>query len=247
MRKTFILICSVFILIIFCSCQQSKVSVNQSVQNNTSKESTPVNIDYSAAVPAKQANTVRYTESSLSIATEPIKNETEMFKVSPVVIHGKVMKSDYLLKGSEVYTKSEVQVLECYKGDLKEGQVIKIREIGGFVPSDVYDDALSMEKFGEKSISSKSKQTIYDIRVRDNKVMEVGEDVILFVYPIDYSDFKEFQTNSYQLVRVWQGKLLFDESKGIYSPYIPKEELSFVEARSYTLDEFKAVAKSCAK
>lgn len=246
MKKVLVLICSIIILSLLCACHNSDKKVNVSLQN-TSQENISVNIDYSAAVPAKQKNTVRYTESSLCMATGPLKNDTEMFRESQVVIRGKVVATDYILDGSEVFTKSEVKVEECYKGDLKKGQVIKIREIGGFVPSDIFDNALSMEKFGKKAASNATKKTIYDIRVYDNKVMEAGEDVILFVYPVDYSDYEEFKTNSYQLVRGCQGKLLFDESKGVYSPYLPKNELEYVEAKSYTLNEFDNFALKAVK
>lgn len=252
MKKTIAIILCVFISLCFCACKESKTNENTSkeseaTQNTASESNASVKVDYSQAVPAKQKNTVRYTESSLSVATEPIKNDAEMFEKSPVVLHGKVLEAKYLLKGSEVYTKSEVSVVECFKGNLKKGQVIKIREIGGFVPSDVFDNALALEKTGNEAKAEKSKQVIYDIRVKENKVMEKGEDVILFVYPIDYSDFEEFKTDSYQLVRAWQGKLLLDEKTGLYNPYVPSDELEYVEAKSYTSDEFDMFAKTCVK
>lgn len=247
MKKTSIVIIGIIISLCFCACGQSGKEENKTTQNLVSESNVSVKFDYSQAIPAKQKNTVRYTESSLSMAVEPIKNDSEMFEMSPIVIHGKVVGTDYLLKGSEVYTKSEVSVIECYKGDLKKGEVIKIREIGGFVPSDVFDNALSLEKNGKEIEQKSKKQVIYDIRVKDNKVMEVGEDVILFVYPIDYSDFEDFKSNSYQLVRVWQGKLLLDEKTGLYNPYLPKDELKYVDARSYSINEFGSLAKMCVK
>lgn len=247
MKKIIAAVLCILISLCLCACKDSGTKEDDATQNPVSDSNVSVKVDYSQAVPAKQKNTVRYTESSLSMATEPIKNDAEMFEASPVVIHGKVLETNYLLKGSEVFTKSEVSVVECYKGGLKKGQVIKIREIGGFVPSDVLDNAIALEKTGKKANTQKSKKVIYDIRVKDNKVMEKGEDVILFVYPIDYSDFEEFKTDSYQLVRVWQGKLLLDEKTGLYNPYIPKDELQYVDAKSYTPSSFSTLAKTCIK
>ena len=77
--------------------------------------------------------------------------------------------------------------------------------------------------------------------------MEKGEDVILFVYPINYSDIEDFKTDSYQLLRAWQGKLLFNEEYGVYAPYIPENELPYVRARSYTLEEFEDLRKLAEK
>ncbi|MCM1544433.1 MAG: hypothetical protein NC110_03955 [Ruminococcus sp.] len=244
MKKIIALIILVIMAFSFCACKSNKpINANDETSDTSQSENQITKLDFTAAVPAKTENAVRYTSSSLSMALPPLTNEKEMYDESPIVFRGKVVGTDYLLKGSEVYTKSEVEVLETYKGNLKKGQIIKIRELGGFVPSDVFDNALSIEKFGTPMEATKSKKVIYDIRIEDNKVMENDEDVILFVYPIDYSDFKEFQTNSYQLIRGWQGKLLFNEKLGVYAPYVSEKEANIVEAKCYTLSEFQSFAK----
>ena len=112
--KKFLIISFTLLVIIFVFC-----FYNDSITEKRT-EDIDVRINYSLAVPAKQPNTIRHTNSSLSIATEPIKNEIEQFKMSPIVIRGKVITSNYILYESDVFTKSEVEVITSYKGDLKE-------------------------------------------------------------------------------------------------------------------------------
>ena len=66
--------------------------------------------------------------------------------------------------------------------------------------------------------------------------MEKGEKVILFlVKPADF----------YEPIRLWQGKLLFNEECNAFMPYIPKEESSIIEGTAYSSEEFEEFATNC--
>lgn len=243
MKKICALLICIISVCMFSACNNIGTLEDNVKQSEALEKTISNNIDLSKSIQPKCLGAERYTESSLSLTTGPIKNIQEMINSTPVIVWGNVNRTEYLLNGSEVYTMSEVAILECFKGGLKENDVIRIREIGGFVPCTEFDDALSLEKYGKKTSSSAENGARYDIRVKDYKVMEPGEQVLLFLYPIKYSSFSEFQTNSYETTRVWQGKLLLDEEKGLFYPYIPKEELEYIDAESFILSvsDFRSI------
>lgn len=234
--KRITVIALIVLVILLSGCQQKKTEGTIVAENKIDSNA----FDYSKEVSAKQQNTVRYGNGSASMIP-PARDDVELFRGSSVVIRGQVIRTDYILKGSSVYTKVEVKVIHCYKGNLETGDIIKIRQMGGFIPSEIYDNALSMDKFGKPAESS-ANQVIYDIRVEGFKVMEQGEEVILFLLPIERTDLDVFKDGGYQLLRGWQGELLFHEDAGVYAPYLPAGELEFVKARTYTLEEFEAFA-----
>lgn len=213
-------------------------------------------VDITGAVAAKQKSATQ-SQSGIADMVSPYKTDKDKLAVSGVcVIRGKVESTQYVLDGSTVLTKSKLIIEESFKGELQVGSEIFVRELGGFVPSDVLNNAISKEKFGISS-NADSDSEIIDVRIEDFKVMEKDEEVILFIVPIENAS-DEF-SGCYDLLRLWQGKLLFDSSCGAYVPYVPEDELSNdikdnsakikiksngkkpdgVQARIYTLDEFR--------
>ncbi len=196
------------------------------------------------AVSAKQSGTVKCNTNMLDIM-KPIRTDEEKFNRPDVsVIHGIVTKSHYVLEQEDsvtVVTKSEVKVLKCYKGSIKEGTTVTVREMGGFIPSDIYENAIHREKYGTDAAKAEE-VTILDIRSLNYKVLEEGEDVILFLIPYNYERAEEFKGECYGMVGFWQGKLLFNEKAGAYIPFVPEDMLSDVDAKAYTLEEFEAFA-----
>ncbi|MGN1169353.1 MAG: hypothetical protein ACI4RB_04450 [Acutalibacteraceae bacterium] len=228
--------------------------ISESSASGSTAQST--GIDITGAVAAKQSTAVQSAGGKADMVS-PYKTDKDKIAVSRVcVIRGKVESTQYVLDGSTVLTKSKVIIEESFKGELKAGDEIYVRELGGFVPSDVLNDAISKEKFGISGNTDSDLQ-IVDVRIENFKVMEKDEEVILFIIPIDNAS-DEFD-GCYDLLRLWQGKLLFDSSCGAYVPYVPEYELSSdikddsakirikcngqnpdgVQARIYTLDEFR--------
>lgn len=225
-------------------------------------------VDVTKSVAAKTADAVLKDGGEVSMVS-PYKTDAEKFEADDAIVaRGKVQSTSYVLDGSTVYTKSEIKIVKCYQGGLQADDVISVREMGGFIPSDVYEDAVYKKKFGTAAPESDEAVKTYDIRIENFKVMEQDEDVILFLVPIKDSSLTEFKTNSYDLIRMWQGKLLYDESYEAYVPYIPAEELSntvnvnqsakfsiakagnasdCIQARIYTLSEFEAFADETVK
>lgn len=221
-------------------------------------------IDFSAVVPARNEQAVLQNAGSPSLIS-PYRNDAEKFaKEGSVVVGGMVESSHYVLDGSTVHTKSEVRILESYQGNLQEGEVIGVRELGGFIPSDVLTTAIMEQKYGSAPAYEGGVE-ILDIRYENFKVMEEGEEVILFLVPITRQVQEEFE-GCYDLIRVWQGKLLFMEESNEFVPYMPEEELMILEKeaqaaqpvaadnavgseeeypplRSYTREEFAAFAE----
>ncbi|MGN1479792.1 MAG: hypothetical protein ACI4XH_08495 [Acutalibacteraceae bacterium] len=216
----------------------------------------PNGVDITGAVAAKQKSATQ-SQSGIADMVSPYKTDKDKLAVSGVcVIRGKVESTQYVLDGSTVLTKSKVIIEESFKGELQVGEGVYVRELGGFVPSDVLNDAISKEKFGTSG-NAESDSQIIDVRIENFKVMEKDEEVILFIVPIENAS-DEFD-GCYDLLRLWQGKLLYDSSCGAYVPYVPEYELSSeikddsakikiknygqspdgVQARIYTLDEFR--------
>ncbi len=220
-------------------------------------------IDITAYVPAKNKNAIQTKSSELS-TVHPYENDEEKFQVeNSSVIYGEVLNTNYVLNGSTVFTKSEVKVIKCYKGQFETDEVICVKELGGFVPSDVMSNAISMEKFGVEARDTNENVELLDIRAENFKVMEQGEKVILFIVPVTSTDNEAFE-NCYELIRLWQGKLLYEEELGAFIPYCPAWDLDKdnkadssasvkvkstgecdggVQARAYTLSEFEFFAQ----
>ncbi len=225
-------------------------------------------IDVSSPVAAKNNKSIKVDMGDVSM-TSPIGTDAEKFAIADsVVLRGKVINSNYVLDGSTVYTKSEVKIIDCYQGNLAKGETVFVRELGGFIPSDVYSNAISVEKYGiGVGTENHTNRKILDVRIEDFKVMETGEEVILFLVPINQSGLDEFKNGCYDLIRMWQGKLLYNEKYDAYVPYVPKYELEseatksdsqyrnkesdvssgLVQAKAYSLAEFESFAESVVK
>lgn len=261
MKKFFSILISAMLLVSFftgCQKEESSSTVSSTAQA-TLAPAEKVYFDVTATVPAKN---VKAGESARSIVDliPPYKTDKDKLAVNGVcVIRGKVVSSDYLLEGSTVYTKSNVKIEEVFKGNLNNRNTITVREMGGFVPFNVLSRAIEKEKYGTETEKKSEYTKIIDDRAGEFKVMEKDEEVILFVVPMKNST-KNLK-GCYELVRLWQGKLLYNEELDAYVPYIPAEELCKdlhdedakysiksvgeadneygVQARIYTLDEFR--------
>lgn len=236
-------------------------------EKNDTSTSQHNSIDVTLAVSAKNDKSLKIDMGDVSMSN-PIETDEEKFEITnSVVLRGKVVNSHYVLDGSTVYTKSEVEIIDCYQGNLAEGDTIFVRELGGFVPSGVYSNAIHSEKYGDNIIMDDNVESeTLDVRIEDFKVMETSEEVILFLVPVTQSSLDEFTNGCYDLIRMWQGKLLYDEEYDAYVPYIPEYELASditnntstyqvknsnssggtVQAKIYSLEEFESFAESIA-
>lgn len=231
--KKILIVFSLITLLCLTSCSNAAKSNTQ--PTNTSQN---VSIDYTALIPAKMKSTT-VPNMGVGCMIAPYRTDAEMYDVdNAIVIRGEVVDSSYYLDDTaSVYTMSEVSIISCYKGDLEESSVIKVREMGGFIPRGVLSNAISLEKFGVES-DFKDDTEILDMRDCGNKVMEKGEKVILFLVKAD--DF-------YDPLRAWQGKLLYDEDTQLYVPYVPEEEIDLIDAKAYTLEEFESFVETMKK
>ncbi|MCQ2471026.1 MAG: hypothetical protein MJ147_03210 [Clostridia bacterium] len=255
MKKFLAILFSMTIAFTFClvGCKkESKTSGN--IQQEKLKITA---FDITASVPAKNSDSQKSAGGTASLSS-PYKTDKDKLSVSGLcVIRGKVIKSDYVLIGSTVLTKSVVKIEESFKGNLKEGETVCVRELGGFVPTNILSNAINNEKNSLNNPAPKPSSDITDERINDFKVMEKDEEVILFITPIENAP-KEFE-GCYDLLRMWQGKLLYNEDCGAYIPYVPAEELCTnqtsslkmkveekgqdpdgIQASIYTLDEFRS-------
>ncbi len=211
--------------------------------NNTTQTLVPTAFDVTANVPAKINNSLQTQMGEASMAS-PIANDTEKYKIADAVIMGKVISTETVLDGSTVFTKSKVEISESYKGNLKKGDSIYVKELGGFIGSNELSDAITLEKFGKASSDKKAENQILDLRVNGYKVLEKDEKVILFLVFVKDSDMEEFKTNTYEPIRLWQGKLLYNDEYGIFAPYIPSDEVDMIEYKTYKTNEFNSFAES---
>lgn len=261
MKKFFSILISAILLVAFftgCQKEESNSTVSSTFQA-TSAPAEKVYFDVTATVPAKNIKAGEFARSIVDLIS-PYKTDKDKLAINGVcVIRGKVLSSDYLLEGSSVYTKSNVKIEEVFKGNLKNGDTITVREMGGFIPSDVLSRVIEKEKYGIETETKSESTKIIDNRADEFKVMERGEEVILFVVPIKNppKNLKGY----YEPIRLWQGKLLYNSEIDAYIPYVPAYELSAklndddatirvknvgeakddygVQARIYTLDEFR--------
>ena len=260
MKKFFIslIVFSVVASLFFVSSKSQSTSGDATEKMKT--------IEVTSYVKSTKNGVIKENMGSLNMVT-PIKTDEEKIKdTRTVVIHGTVTATEYVLDGSTVYTKSEVEVLDCYKGDFSGGDKVYVREIGGFIRADVYNNAICMEKYGVGYNGEKNGELL-DVRVNDFKVMEKDEEVILFLVPIESTTLKAFENGCYDLLRVWQGKLLYNDETELFVPYVPAEELASIsvlsekenttyqvesaksetgtiEASVYSLDEFERFVSS---
>lgn len=210
-----------------------------SIAQDSSSE-TETTIDFSAVVPAKSKNAIMTNMGDLCLSS-PYTTDRGKLDAAEEVLRGTVVSTQTVLDGSTVFTKSQVKVEESYKGNVKVGSVITVKELGGFISENEYNDAISMEKFGVQAEQSEDNE-ILDVRVNGFKVMEKDESVILFLVSVNNSTLDEFKGVCYEPLRVWQGKLLFNEKTKKYTPYVPKEEAEIV-AKDYSEEAFMLFAK----
>lgn len=231
-------------------------------------EEKSISIDVTARIDAKNPEAVPGGGPLVDMMA-PYKTEEEKYEASEVVVRAKVLSANYVLdKHASLSTKSTLKILQSYKGGLKVGEVLTVWELEGFIPSDVFSKAISLDKFG-KIPTGEMKSELVDHRAYDFKVMEKDEEVILYLAKVpEYAELgAEYGDNCYGLVRMWQGKLLYDENYDAYIPYVPLEELApasayktdikskysvaqygknenGVQARIFTLEEFNEFAES---
>lgn len=237
MKKAIIMICTLCLLTVFVSSALAKKDGESSFNADSSTMLLETQTStYSAVVPAKKSNAKPVSLGEASMAS-PYPNDAAKLKAATAVIAGTVELTETVLDGSDVFTKSQVRVDRCYKGTLAKGSSIYVKELGGFVSSKEYGNAISVEKFNAET-QDKAKDEMLDIRLNGSKVMEKGEKVIIFLVPVKGSTINEFKQNCYEPLRVWQGKLLLNEESGKYIPYVPSEEAALVEASEYTAKSF---------
>lgn len=246
-NKVIVLMCLLILLTLTTGCGKGeKGQTEQEIVSMSclgeSSNSEMTQLDLSKPLPSKQLNTVRYDMGDLSMIA-PIKTDEEKVQQSEVIIRGIVTKTQYAFQNNFLFSKDEIRVLQCYKGAIRENESIIVAQMGGFVPADIYRNTVLKNKFG-KEAQQVDPGIIYDIRTHGFKAMEEGENVILFLNSIDQNEYKGFEDVEYVLVREWQGELLFNEEAGLFLPYIPKEELPYVETKYYTADEFEAFIKA---
>lgn len=267
MKKIISLIMTAVLSVTFAACGIKNNDTNTKQKINTNNQINDFSVDVVSPVKAKDEASIMQNSGELSMVS-PIKTEEEKFEKAEIIIRGKVKASKYVLSrpAGLVSTKATVEVLQSYKGDLKVGEVITTRELGGFIPNDVYAKAIHKEKFGEDLKGEISKE-ILDKRFYGAKVMEKDEEVILYLskIPKDAKLEEEYGDNCYGLVRAWQGKLLYNEEYDAYIPFVPEEELApksecenisakyaparygtlknGIQPRIFTLEEFNAFAE----
>lgn len=241
MKKVSIIILSVILVLsLFAACGE-KGDTNKDV-NNTTLAAQDVAFNCTNSVASKTKAKEIVNAGTLEL-TEAYENSVEVAKVADYVIKGKVKETEYVLDGSTVFTKSTVVVENSIKGALKEGDEIYVKELGGFVESDVYANAISVEKYGEE-VEVGNNSEILDLRVDGYKVMEKDETVVLFLVKTTGSELEAFQNNTYEPVRAWQGKLLYHEEISAYAPYIPENEKELIKAETYKESELSIFANS---
>lgn len=240
MKKILIVLLGIVIIMTFSACSENTNQPSES--ENITPES--VNFDCSAKVPAKASNT-EPGGYGISDLLRIFNNSEEVADYSEIAIKGKVEKTQYVLDICNVYTKSTVVIEEVYKGDLKVGDEIFVIETGGFIPKGVLSNAITMYKYGNEA-DDKDDPTILDIRYDDNKVMEEGEQVVLFLNKITRPDAQEFKVGCYEGCASWQSKLLYHEEINAYAPYIPEENKNDVEAKIYRENQLSSIVKDSA-
>lgn len=260
MKKIFAILFSV-VLLTSClvGCQGKKDNPGES-STSDSESVSQKNVGYDVTKNV-ESKTVKGAKKQINTASliSPYKTDEEKLAIKDVcVIRGKVLSSDYFIDEiASVYTKSIVEIEEAFVGVLKTGEKVTIWESGGFVPTVLLSRAIAKEKFGIEPTDEPISNEITDDRLENDKVLEKGEEAILFVVP--YGNDSEFY-GSYGSIRLWQGKMLYDEKLEAYVPYVPADELSEelsdndakikiksvgkakdgVQARIYTLEEFRS-------
>ncbi len=257
-RKTAALCVPVFAVLIV-----ALASISLKTEEPPTPPKPAVEIDITAQLAAKRESAVQVVSGNLSLAT-PYKTDEEKLKVENIsVIYGKVTDTNYVLLGSTVFTKAEVEIRQSFKGELQTGDTVYVKELGGFVPSNVLSNAINTEKFSAAEKTENEAAELLDIRVADFKVMEKGEEVILFLLPVGETADEEFD-GCYELLRLWQGKLLYNEMYDAFIPYCPSWDLAVnnkadddasikikstgenpdgAQVRAYTLEEFTAFVR----
>ncbi len=232
MKKIAITVFSLLFIIVTCACTSNIMTLSFNL--NT--------FDVTENVQSKHKNSIQ-KEMGIASMAAPYINDKDIYENAENVVRGKVVSTETILDGSTVFTKSNILIEQCYKGNLQKGNKIFVKELGGFISSGSLSKAIALEKFGEYSYINESSK-ILDLRISGYKVMEKDEEVILFLVPVKNSTIKEFQTNTYEPLRLWQGKLLYNTEYNVYAPYIPSDEVKFIDYRMYTLNEFDEFARA---
>ena len=235
--KKYFLVILLALALTTAACSNSTVAEeNTENQNSVSIEAQNESIDYSALVPAKEGE-VKLQSMGTADLTKPYETVEDAIAAAEVICLGTVETAEYVLDGSTVYTKSVLTVEKSYKGDLTAGDEIVVKELDGFIPSDKYNEAVQLEKYGEAEEYSGDVETL-DIRLNGYKVLEKGERVILLLLENNKLTHEGFEGTTYESIRLWQGKYLYDEAKDLFIPYIPEDEIDLIDAQCFTETEF---------
>lgn len=239
MKKLAVIIISLILtLSLFAACSKKEVTTQD---ETTTQNAQNVAFDCTKTVPSKAENADLVNIGTLELE-KAYSNSQEVANAADFVIRGKVEETEFVLDGSTVFTKSTVLIEESYKGSLKKGAKIFVKELGGFVDSDIYANAVSVEKYG-KPVEKSNSSELLDLRVDGYKVMEKGESVVLFLVKTTESELEQFKKDTFEPIRAWQGKLLYHEEIDAYAPFIPKAEKNLINSETFKQSDLNIFTK----
>ena len=158
----------------------------------------------------------------------------ELAEASSVIVAGECVSAKAVYQMDNIYTLSEIRIIDVYKGNLTAGDIIHVVEMGG---RDSYGEYSKHCFTDEKDFETLTYPDSYKVVCGADGFwpMKEGEQVLLFLGNTT-GFLKEVDGTLYDIIGDYEGKLYL-QSDGTYSRPSPSETDEYVfEAENLTAD-----------
>ncbi|MGI6005056.1 MAG: hypothetical protein ACOX88_06555 [Christensenellales bacterium] len=160
-----------------------------------------------------------------------------LFKESKYIVKGVVKQVEYTHYEGNAWIKTDVAVTEAYKGGLKEGDLISIYVIGGYIPLTehirYFDNAFRFSDMTKSEIN----KTVFKETLFDEPFPEVGEESIYGL--VNNPEYSVLPKEGYQ--RILPFAQLTRNSDGLYVQRAT-DEMSAGQS-AYSMDQLADMMK----
>lgn len=159
-----------------CACGAAQTPVSSAAPTETSEDNTQT------PEASKGKNTVYF--SGMSEKYEVFNTKDELSEASSNIIAGKCVSAKSAFKEHGfMYTVCEVEVTQCFKGNLAPGSTVKVVEFGGTCPASEFikESGIEEKDFYDESAAQTDPDLTVTTGIDGYYPMSEGQDVLLFL------------------------------------------------------------------
>lgn len=203
-RKTILLITSIHLLIcvfFLTSC---------SLVNSRPKS------DYDPNIPYLYNDNTLYV-SAVNDRAKSFNTFTELDQQAEDVFTGKCISSTAVFQNDWLYTRSEIEIIKVYKGNLKKGDIISVIEYGGITSYEDYCIGVGIEDkdFINEDTSSIPDDMVVAQGTDGHFPIKPDQEVLLFAKNMN-GFLKDYDGPLYEIINSYDGKF-YKQADGSYA------------------------------